>query len=144
MSPKGHRAERLNHMQAVPRADWKKQILDSTLCGLLTTSENLSRSADFLDSHDLLWGACQPPANSWSMRNQRMANRPVRMWKSCGSEVKGHPFPSRVQTKRGAGSREGGRRIGLRRRKEGRERSTKTDRPPEPEDRTGTEERHLW
>lgn len=43
---------------------WKKKIPDSVISGLLTASENLSGSADFLDSCDPLWGDGQPSINS--------------------------------------------------------------------------------
>lgn len=112
------------------------KTLDSTLSGLLTRSENLSRSADFPDSCSLLWGARPPPINSWPRRNQTTVNKTVQIWKRCGPEVKGHPLPSEVNLKgrqRGSkmekrwGSKEGERST-----------HTHTDRQTEPEDRMGS------
>lgn len=91
MSPKGHGAEWLNHAQAMPKTGWKRKHL--TVCTwLLTTSENPSRSAHFLDSHNVLWGVSPLPINSWSMSNETTANETLQTWKSCGSEVEGHPL----------------------------------------------------
>lgn len=84
----------------VPR-NREKKTLDSMLSGLLTTSENLSKSAHFLDSCNLLWGTCQPPTNSRSMRNQMTENKPGKSWEGCGSGVKSkaYPFPVEFKTK---------------------------------------------
>lgn len=83
----------------VPRTSREKTTLDSMLSGLLTTSEILSKSAHFLDSCNPLWGACQPPINSRSMRNQMTANKPGESREGCGPEVKSkvYPFPAELK-----------------------------------------------
>ncbi|EDL27665.1 mCG147926 [Mus musculus] len=71
----------------------EKKTFDTMLFGLLTTSENLSKSAHFLDSCNPLWEACQPPINSRSMRNHMTANKPGHAWEVCGPGVKSKAYP---------------------------------------------------